>query len=167
MNLKNVISAVLLAAFIFNAILPVAAQEKMPESVTFDKVEILVPSGEKVRERGVRLRFLPDALEIETVADKKVFKTFKYADIKDAEYSYTKNPRWKTGAGLAAASLLFPPLIFIALPVAFSKHRRHWLTIRSGEDYAVLKLSKSNRKIIMPVFETKSGVNISGIGDDK
>ncbi len=106
-------------------------------------------------------------MQIETIADKKIFKTFKYADIKDAEYSYTKNPRWKTGVGLGAASLLFPPLIFIAIPIAFSKHRRHWLTLRTGDDYAVLKLSKSNRKLIMPVFETKSGVNISGIGDDK
>ncbi len=166
MNLKNFISAVLLAAFILNAFLPAAAQA-MSESVYFEKVEILVPSGKKVKERGVRLRFLQDSLEIETIADKKLFKTFKYADIKDAEYSYTKNPRWKTGVGLGAASLLFPPLLFIAIPVAFSKHRRHWLTIRTGDDFAVLKLSKSNRKLILPVFETKSGVNVSGNGDDK
>ena len=166
MNIKNFISAVLLAAFILNAFLPAAAQN-MSEAVYFDKVEILVPSGEKIRERGVRLRFLQDALEIETTADKKIFKTFKYSDIKDAEYSYTKKPRWKTGVGLGAASLLFPPLILIAIPMAFSKHRRHWLTIRTGDDFAVLKLSKSNRKLIMPVFENKSGVNISGIGDDK
>jgi hypothetical protein len=168
MNLKNLIPAILLAAFILNAILPAAAQADR-ESVFFDKVEILIPdaNGKKVNERGVRLRFLQNEMQIETTSDQKIFKTFKYAEIKDAEYSYTKNPRWKTGVGLGAASILFPPLLLIAIPIGFSKHRRHWLTIRTGDDYAVLKLSKSNRKLILPAFETKSGVNVSGIGDDK
>lgn len=167
MNLKSFTSAILLAAIILNAFLPAAAQVSESRDVFFDKVEILVPSGEKVKEKGVRLRFLQDAVEIETTADKKIFKTFRYADIKDAEYSYTKNPRWKTGVGLGAASLLFPPLLLIAIPIGFSKHRRHWLTVRTGDDFAVLKLSKSNRKLILPAFETKSGINISGNGDDK
>src|SRR5687767_14712821 len=167
MNLKNFISALLLAAFILNASMPAAAQLSESSDVFFDKVEILVPSGEKVKEKSVRLRFLQDEMQIETTADNKIFKTFKYAEIKDAEYSYTKNPRWKTGIGLGAASLLFPPLLLIAIPIGFSKHRRHWLTVRTGDDYAVLKLSKSNRKLILPAFETKSGVNVSGNGDDK
>lgn len=166
MNLKNFISAVLLAVFTLNAFLPVFAQAESG-SVLFEKIEILVQSGGKIKERGVRLRFLQDEMQIETTADKKIFKTFRYADIKDAEYSYTKNPRWKTGVGLGAASILFPPLLFIAIPIGFSKHRRHWLTVRTGNDYAVLKLSKSNRKLILPVFETKSGVSVSGNGDDK
>ncbi len=164
MNFKNFISAVLLTAFILNAFLPAAAQA---ETQVFDKVEILVPDGEKTRERGVRLRFLRDELQIETIADRKIFKTFKYAEIKDAEYSYSKNPRWKTGLGLGAASVLFPPLLLIAIPLGFSKHRRHWLTFRSGDDYAVLKLSKSNRKLILPAFETKTGVDVKGKGENK
>jgi hypothetical protein len=164
MNFKSFISAVLLAAFILNAILPARAQT---DAQVFDKVEILVPKGEKINEKGVRLRFFKDELKIETTADGKVFKTFKYAEIKDAEYSYSKNPRWKTGLGLGAASIIFPPLLLIAIPIGFTKHRRHWLTIRTGDDYAVLKLSKSNRKLILPAFETKTGVNVDGKGDDK
>ncbi len=164
MNFRNFISAILLTAFILNTFLPAAAQTGVQ---VFEKVEILVPNGEKTRERGVRLHFLQDELQIETIADKKIFKTFKYADIVDAEYSYSKNPRWKTGLGLGAASILLPPLLLIAIPMGFSKHRRHWLTFRSGGDYAVLKLSKSNRKLILPAFETKTGVNVKGKGDNK
>ena len=57
--------------------------------------------------------------------------------------------------------------LFVAIPLGFSKHRRHWLTIRTDNDFAVLKLSKSNRKFIIPAFETKSGVTVEAVGEDK
>jgi hypothetical protein len=166
MNYKTFVSAVLLGFVILNVFSPARAQQENPAHV-FEKVEILVPEGDKVSERGVRLRFMSDELQIETTADRKIYKTFKYADIRDAEYSYSKNPRWKTGLGLGAASVIFPPLLLIAIPVGFTKHRRHWLTVRTGDDYAVLKLSKSNRKLILPAFETKTGVNVIGKGENK
>jgi len=164
MNLKPFISAILLAGLILHGFLPLAAQTN---TEVFDKVELLVPNGERVGEKSVRLHFLSDELQIETTADRKILKTFKYAEIRDAEYSYSKNPRWKTGLGLGAASVLFPPLLFIAIPLGFSKHRRHWLTVKTERDYAVLKLSKSNRKLILPAFETKTGVTVSGAGESK
>ncbi len=132
---------------------------------TFNKIELLVPEGKKVAEHSVTVTFLDDRIEI--AAKGSPVKSFRYNEIREAEYSYTKNPRWKTGMGIGAASLVFPPLLLIALPIAFSKHRRHWLMIRTGDDFAVLKLSKSNRKLIIPTFETRSGVNVAGVGDQK
>ena len=84
-----------------------------------------------------------------------------------AEYSYSKNPRWKTGLGLGAASILFPPLLLVAIPLGFTKHRRHWLTFQSNTDYAVLKLSKNNRKLIIPTFDTKTGIKVAANGESK
>lgn len=164
MKIKNFTTAFLLLVLVLNAFLPAAAQAN---AEVFDKVELLVPNGEKVNEKSVRLRFLQDELQIEAAADRQILKTFKYSQIKDAEYSYSKNPRWKTGLGLGAASLLFPPLILVALPLGFSKHRRHWLTINGEGDYAVLKLSKSNRKLILPAFEAKADIPVKGLGDTK
>ncbi len=164
MKLKSIPAATLLLILVLNAFLPVLAQTN---SEIFDKVELLVPKGEKVTEKGVRLRFLENELRIETIADGKTVKAFKYAEIKDAEYSYSKSPRWKTGLGLGAASLLFPPLFFIAIPLGFTKHRRHWLTITSAGDYAVLKLSKKNRKLILPALESRTGATVKGSGEDK
>jgi hypothetical protein len=161
---KNFLAAIFLLALVFNVSLPAAAQTN---TAVFEKIELLVPSGEKIREKSVRLRFLETELQIQSASDNLVYKTFKYADIKDAEYSYSKNPRWKTGLGLGAASIIFPPLLLIAIPIGFSKHRRHWLTIKTDNDYAVLKLSKSNRKLVLPAFETKTGVNVAGEGEDK
>lgn len=152
----------LIAVFLTNffSVVSVRGQER------FGKIELLVQNGDRLNEKTVVVSLNEDSITIDA-KDNSFDKTFKYSDIKAAEYSYSKSPRWKTGVGLAAASLLFPPLLFIALPVGFSKHRRHWLSIRTGDDYAVLKLSKSNRKIFIPAFETKSGVTVTAEGEDK
>jgi len=155
----------LIVVFLSNFLASVEAQTGTADA-SFDEIEILVQNGNGTAEKSVRVRFDEDSLNIAS-KNGAISKTFRYADIRSAEYSYSKNPRWKTGLGLGAASILFPPLIFVALPVAFSEHRRHWLTIRTGEDFAVLKLSKSSRKMMLPTFETKSGVRINGVGEEK
>ena len=127
---------------------------------------MLVPNGDETSEKSAVVTFNQESMEIKA-KNSSLKKTFNYSDIKAAEYSYSKNPRWKTGLGLGAASIVFPPLLLIAIPVGFTKHRRHWLTIRTENDYAVLKLSKSTRKLFMPTFETKSGVRIEAMGEDK
>jgi hypothetical protein len=90
-----------------------------------------------------------------------------YSDITAAEYSYTKNPRWKTGLGIGAAAFVFPPLLLIAIPVGFTKHRRHWVTVRTSNDFAVLKVGKGIRKLFIPAFETRSSVKVTALGDNK
>jgi len=164
MNPNRFLTAFVLFILFTNTALPAFSQLK---NETFNKVELLVPNGEKISEKNVRLNFLEDELQIVSITNGTTLKTFKYADVKDAEYSYTKNPRWKTGLGLGAAGLFFPPLLLVAIPLGFTKHRRHWLTIQTADDYAVLKLSKNNRKLILPAFESKTGVKVSGQGENK
>ena len=158
---KITLLLIILLSLNFTAV--VSAQTKNP---VFSEVEMLVQNGDEAAEKSVVVTFNDDALRIKAknnVNDKII----KYADIESAEYSYSKNPRWKTGLGLGAASIVFPPLLLVAIPLGFSKHRRHWVTIKTADDYAVLKLSKSNRKLFMPTFETKSGVKIEAVGEDK
>ena len=163
---KQIFSALLLIVLIFNFSFPAAAQNAA-QAETYEKIEMLSPDGEKIREIDVRVRFHADSLEIQSRATGEILKKMNYADIDGAEYSYTKNPRWKTGLGLGAASVVFPPLLLIAIPIGFTKHRRHWLTVRTEQDFAVLKLSKSIRKIFIPAFETRSQVKVRAMGDDK
>lgn len=155
----------LIVVFLSNFLASVQAQTKTANP-SFDEIEILVQNGNDTAEKSVRLRFDEDSLSIAS-KNGAINKTFRYSDIQSAEYSYSKNPRWKTGLGLGAASIIFPPLLLIAIPIGFTKHRRHWLTIGTEKDYAVLKLSKSTRKLFMPTFETKSGVKIEAVGEDK
>jgi hypothetical protein len=134
---------------------------------TFDNIELMTPNGDKLRETSVQVEFGDGMMRIMSRGGGATLKEWRYDEIKAAEYSYSKNPRWKTGLGLGAAGLLFPPLLLIAIPVGFTKHRRHWVTIRTGNDFAVLKVGKSVRKVFMPAFETRTSIPIKALGDDK
>ena len=134
---------------------------------TYQNIELMQPNGNRLRETPVRVVFDENVMRVISRSNGTVIKEWSYSDIKAAEYSYTKNPRWKTGLGMGAAGVLFPPLLLIAIPVAFTKHRRHWVTIRTGDDFAVLKVGKGVRKVFMPAFETRTSIQIKALGDDK
>ena len=136
-------------------------------SDTYENVELIQPNGNSLRETSVRIVFGETAMQVLSKSNGSVMKEWSYDKIKSAEYSYTKSPRWKTGVGLGVASVLFPPLLLVAIPIGFTKHRRHWVTIRTDDDFAVLKVGKGVRKIFMPAFETRTSVQIKGMGDDK
>jgi hypothetical protein len=161
--MKTIISVIIL----FSVVSTSAFGQGPDRSITFEKIELFQPEGKSIREYDVRVELSDDTMQIVPVNGSGPTKRFVYADIRSAEYSYTKNPRWKTGLGLGAAGVLFPPLWLVAIPLGFTKHRRHWVTIRTDSDFAVLKLSKSNRKLFIPAFETKSKVKIEALGDDK
>ena len=138
-----------------------------PAFDTFENIELMQPNGDNLRETDVRVVFDETSMRVISRSNGAVMKEWSYEKIKAAEYSYTKNPRWKTGLGLGAAGLLFPPLLLIAIPVGFTKHRRHWVTIRTADDFAVLKVGKGVRKVFMPAFETRTSIQIKALGDDK
>jgi hypothetical protein len=154
-------------AVILLACLSLSAAPLSTVTETFDNIELMQPNGDNLRETGVRVEFDDTTMRVISRSNRTVLKEWSYSDIKSAEYSYTKNPRWKTGLGLGAASIVFPLLLFVAIPVAFTKHRRHWVTIRTENDYAVFKVGKGVRKLFMPAFETRTSVQIQALGDDK
>lgn len=140
-------------------------QPTTPDS--FENIELIQSDGKNLREIDVRVVFDKDSMTIVSRKDGSTVKQWKYAEIRSAEYSYTKNPRWKTGLGLGAASLVFPLLLLVAIPIGFTKHRRHWVTVRTDQDYALLKVGKGIRKVFLPAFETRTSVKIEALGDDK
>jgi len=165
--MKIISKSALAAAIISLLIAQAAAFAQTPAAQTYRNIELLEPSGSATKETSVRVEFCSDSMVIIGGSGRAVLKEMKYADITAAEYSYTKKPRWKTGLGLGAAAFVFPALFLIAIPIGFSKHRRHWVTVRTGNDFAVLKVGKGIRKIFIPAFETRSGVRITALGDDK
>src|ERR1700742_1900109 len=76
-----------------------ASAQTTAKAETYEKIEILSPDGENIREIAVRVRFNKDSLEIEATKTNEIIKKFNYSEIQSAEYSYTKKPRWKTGIG--------------------------------------------------------------------
>ncbi len=158
----------LMSVLVFNGLAATAMRAQTNDrDVIFGKIKMLSQNGGELKETPVRVRFGTDSIEIKSLDGGTVFKVFKYQTIKNAEYSYTKHPRWKSGLGLGAISILFPPMLLVAIPLGFTKHRRHWLTIKTENDYAVLQLSKGTRKVFMPAFESFSAVRIDALGESK
>lgn len=127
---------------------------------TFTNVKLMVNTGEKAEEQDAVLRFEKDALVVYAKGG-AVLKSLPYAEIKGAEYSYAKSPRWKSGIGVAIAVGVF------ALPVFFMKGKKHWLTIAAEKDFAVLRLDKKNYKLILPTFEARTGKTIEAVSEEK
>ena len=169
--MKSTSLALLLAVVLGCAPTGVAQEKPSKAADVFEKVEMLVPRGDETERVKVRLRLGADSLVVESRKTGAVLKTLPYGEIKGAEYSYSKHPRWKAGVGTAAGSLLVAPLFLLALPIAiplaFSKSKRHWLTVRGERDYVVLKLEKDSRKLILPAFEVRSGVSVEALGESK
>ena len=167
MFMKTLSTAAVFAALLSVAFVPAITLGQMKAADSYRNIELLEPSGSGTRETNVRVEFRADSMAVIGQSSGSVLKGMKYADITAAEYSYTKNPRWKTGLGLGAAAFVFPALFLIAIPIGFTKQRRHWVTVRTGNDFAVLKVGKGIRKMFIPAFEMHTSVNISALGDDK
>lgn len=157
--------------------LPILAQNNKPFAPeVFEKVELFVPKGKEVKGIRARLRFEEKHLIIENARTGAELKKFDYADIKGADYSHSKHPRWKAKAGVAAGAYLtiltmsFWPLLPLGLAASVlgdSKSKKHWLTIKAEKDYGVLRLDKNNFKLVMAAVEVKSGVKIDVIDDEE
>lgn len=128
---------------------------------TFGKARLIVSRGDETEAVKVHLVFHEDRLEIRADETRTLLKTFPYERITNAEYSYSKRPRWKSGAVLAVAVGVF------ALPVFFMKGKRHWLTIVGDGDVALLQLDKTNYKLILPTLESRAKVTVETVGDEK
>lgn len=186
----KLITLMLIAALTLNAFPKVYAQDKpaKPPEV-FEKVEVLVVNGKKVKSLPARLRLEGKSLIVEDRKTGDTLKTFDYDTIKFAEYSYSKHPRWKTALGVIGGSAgvvagfgaisegavgaayglmaVFPVALLIGLPIAGTKSKRHWLTLRTGNDYVVLRLDKNNRKLVIPAIETRTSLKVEDIGEKK
>jgi hypothetical protein len=159
----RLLSTTLIIAIICLQIPFVHGQDQQGSS--FSGIKLMIEKDGKFRPKKATVEFQKEQM---VVSSKEVDNTvFLYKDIVMAEYSYSKSPRWKTGLGLAAAGIAFPPLRLIALPLSFTKHRRHWLTIRTKTRFVVLKLRKGNRKVFIPTFETRTGTTVVAMGEDK
>ena len=142
----------------------------------FSDLTLLVMKGQKIQAVPVRLRLMEGALLMETrKSPSDVLKQFPYGEIKSAEYSYSQHPRWKEGLGASAvgvslvgislgAAALGPLAVFVAIPIFIKttrmKGKKHWLTIKTEQDFAVLQLDKKNYRVLLPALETRAKIKI-------
>jgi hypothetical protein len=129
------------------------------------EVELVVPDGKKSKETDAVLRTSANNLEV--ITDKQSFtqfnKNFNYADVKVADYSYSKKPMLSGGGAIATALLV--GFIF-AIPFLFIKKKNHWLSLQTEKEFAVLKLDGSNYRAIIADLETH-GVKVTEVKEEE
>lgn len=152
-------TALILAACLLWVTTPAAlAAEKTYE------VELLITQGKKTKETDSVLTFREK--EFSVLPDKDRFKDekkqFAYKSIESADYSYSKKPLLSMGGAVTSVILLG----LASVPLFFMKKKRHWLTVKTKDDFAVIKLQKDNFRQILAEFETKGVKIITVVEDD-
>jgi hypothetical protein len=110
-------------------------------------------AGKKdTREVNAVLIFEKNGFRIQSRRNKEVFKEFRYSDIKTVQHSYSKKAAlsMSMSTALALSVLTGTPLFLLA-----GKKEKHWLTIATDDDYAVLKIENDNYRLIRMEFIVK------------
>lgn len=154
MRARRLVAALLVAVV---ATAPLPADGAVDQ---FTNVHLLVNTGDKPEERDAILRLDGSTVTIESRAGGQV-KRWSAAEIKSLEYSYSKSPRWKSGTAVAIAVGVF------AIPIFFMKGKKHWLTVVGENDFAVLRLDKTNYRVILPALEASTGKPVEHVPEEK
>jgi hypothetical protein len=124
-------------------------------------IELVVPEGKKSVETDADIIFNEHTFTV--VPDKQKYaehkKEFAYTDIVQADQSYSKKPMLSGGGAVATALLVG---VIFALPFLFIKKKKHWMTVQTANDYAVLKLGDKNFRQIVAEMETH-GVTVNDL----
>ena len=131
--------------------LPLQAQSNFD---LYDKAALSVQVDGESKSVDVFLQFDADSMAVMSKKTRQAVKDYPYADIRSLEYSYGKSPRWKT-------ALLVSPLFL------FSSGKKHWLLTQGPNDFAMLRLDKSNYKMVLATLESKTGKKVTLSGDEK
>lgn len=144
------IASLLLCVFFLTAPAQLAFAE------TDYKVKALISNGRKPKEELLMLKFKETSFSAVKLKKKVAVKEFNYADVISADYSYSKKPVFSPTAVIAAIFVVG----VLAAPLLFLKKKTHWLSVRTADDYLVLRLNgKNHRAILDEFFSRKITVN--------
>ena len=113
------------------------------------------------REVNAVIVFEKEMLRIESRRKPKIFKEFRYSDIRSAEHSFSKAPFFTDSPTTA---ILLSAMT--GLPIFLIKKEKHWLTIASDDDFAVLKIENDNYRMIKLELAVKK-IEVFNINEDK
>lgn len=153
----------LVSALLIVAIVTITAPLAIAKETKYE-VELVVSEGKKSVETDAVLTIKDDSFTV--VPDKKNFssasKDIAFSTVKVADYSYSKKPMLSGGGAIATALLV--GFIF-ALPFLFIKKKKHWMTVQTEKDFAVIKLGDNNHRQIVAEFETH-GIKVNEVKED-
>jgi hypothetical protein len=124
-------------------------------------VELVISEGKKSIETDADIIF--NETTVTVIPDKAKYasskKEFAYTNIVHADQSYSKKPMLSGGGAVATALLVG---VIFALPFLFIKKKKHWMTIQTEGDFAIIKLGDKNFRQIVAELETH-GVKVEDL----
>lgn len=155
--MKSLVTYLIVMSFLFTSTL-ISKAQTAPNSFEAEML-ITVPGGKSLEEIPVDILIEDKWIRFE-VKDNDVSKSksFEIAYITSAEYTYSKKPRFTSGARLALAATV------VLLPIMFTKTKQHWMSVNVDDNFALLKLKKSNYRMLLSAMKAK-GINVVDKGD--
>jgi hypothetical protein len=123
----------------------------------FNKVKMLLPMGDGFQATDVMVLFESNRLVVRSTGGEDL-KIFPYSDIKRAEYTFSKGPRYQATPAMMAMANLF------AIPLFVTKVERHRLEVQSDQTSVLLDLSKDNYKALLTAFQASTGRKVAADG---
>lgn len=153
------ITSLVLCFCLLTLSVPAALAQKTAKLRSF-KVNAIVNDGKKVKEKSTKLVFAENSVVAKN--GKTVFKEFNYADIVEAEYSNSIKPLM-TGTKKVLALVFLGPY---SMPFFLIQIKQYWISLRTADDYLVLRLERSNYKKVFSELE-KHNITVKSADDDK
>lgn len=150
-----------LTLFLVVAMFSVTTPISLAQSSARFQVDAMVSDGKKSKEVKSFLSFSSESFEVSSKKSGVVSKSFNYADVEAADYSYSKKPILSTGGAVAMAILTG----LVVIPFLFVKKKSHWLSVRTDDDYIVMKLDRENYRQVISEFEIKK-VAVKTVDED-
>lgn len=151
-----------LSIALITAVFLASAPLCLSQTASTFRVTALASDGKKSKEYKSDLNFGTESVKITSRKAGVLNKDFKYSDIVAADYSYSKKPLLSTGGAVAMAILTG----LVVIPFLFVKKKSHWVTIRTADDYVVIRADRENYRQVISELEIKN-VKVETIDEDK
>lgn len=125
----------------------------LAQSTSSYEVDMFVSDGKKNKQTDAVLMIKNNSFQI--IPDKDKYKSqakeIGFSNVNVADYSHSEKPLLSTGGAITSVILLG----VFAIPFFFMKKKQHWLSVRTENDFAVMKLKNDNFRQIIAEFDTK------------
>jgi hypothetical protein len=123
--------------------------------VSFDNIRVLIAdSDNKGREREAVLQLGGGRLSIVAGENGPSIASLPYANIKDAFYSRSKQPKWKDADGKDVESKVDLGRM------GFFRGERNWLILLTPSEPLIFRVEDSQLKTVVPAIQEHTGVTI-------
>lgn len=117
------------------------AQEKKSVAKNFQAF-VLINDGKDTKQKRRTLQFSETSFSVRKGKKGVIIKQFNYADIESTDYTYDSKPLLSSKMHLAALLGIY------TIPLMFLKIKYHWLTVRTKDDFVVIRLVSKKNQIL-------------------